>query len=102
MDAKKLGDIARKKSPLCMPCESNSSANTFSIKSPTGEIFAARNAQHFVRTHPHLFSEEDRKVRSKTGYSRAAHGLQKLHPANPSGYPIWKGWTWHWQPNEKS
>jgi len=89
-----LARKASKASPLCQPLETNACATVIHVRSPRGEIYRARNAQHFVRTHPELFDPEDAKETGSTRTSRAARGLRNLNPANKSSIPGWKGWTW--------
>jgi hypothetical protein len=86
-----------KESPKCQAAETHASSKEISVRSPTGEVYHAVNAHHFVRTHKHLFSRDDTEERPSGNYSktsRAAHGLSLLRPGLKSGYPIWKGWTW--------
>jgi len=71
-----------------------------SVRSPNRRVYRIDNTAHFVRTHPWLFSAEDRRNKpakpSKYGHpdksfrSNASHGLGTLLTGRRLS---WKGWT---------
>lgn len=85
---------ARKNSPNLQPNENHCLAKDWSIRSPSGTIFHFRNLPHFIRTHQHLFSQEELKPESRQGLPAAAHALGMLRPDRKNRRLSWHGWTW--------
>jgi hypothetical protein len=75
--------------------ETHHSASSGVLRAPDGQIYHYRNLSHFVRTHAHLFDEEDLALDTK-GDHRARAYLARLRPSkNIDRIPpsSWKGWT---------
>jgi len=75
-------------------------ANFYCVKSPDNVQFVFRNAENFVREHPDLFSEEQRRLRGKNII--AAHGLRSLfcewrNRGKKQQAESWRGWTGVWK-----
>lgn len=65
------------------------------LKAPNQQIIKGLNLNHLIRTHAHLFNEEDINWNGKH-WCRASRGLRSLFEMKKDGtgakYNSWKGW----------
>ena len=72
--------------------ERHPSARHHRLRDADGNVHEFDNAEYFVRSHPDLFSGEDRLERHKPNkklFTRAGNGLQAVSNGNKNQ---WKGW----------
>lgn len=72
-----MGTIAAAKSPKGGRFETNSSAKTYILISPTGEEIEVTNLQKWAREHCELFGFEPSDKNSQKNKSRILHNLEK-------------------------
>jgi len=67
----------------------------WTLRAPNGVHYSFTNLREFVRTHAHLFSEDELKV-LRDGKTRAINGLHGLRPSDTRKrvHGSWHGWTW--------
>jgi hypothetical protein len=71
---------------------SNPGSKVWRLRSPNNVVYEFKNINHFVSTHPDLFTDADRVI--KYGSYQAQHGLATLSPHRKNPRGSWKGWTW--------
>jgi hypothetical protein len=84
--------------------EHNINAHFYCVKSPDNVSYVFRNANHFVREHPNLFTEKQRTLSRNGTVYPAACGLRSLFLEKidyRSGLKYtpseWRGWTGVWK-----
>lgn len=82
-------------SPLLQPDERHVNARDWALVAPDGTEYRFRNLRHFVRTHQHLFTEDELRI-SGVGKTDplASVKLGHLRPGAKHPYDSWHGWSW--------
>jgi len=80
---------------LSAAAEHNARSKIFEICSPDKQWYKVKNLNHFVRTHPELFSPDDVVWKENQGnlWCRASLGLRALFRKGKYLRHQWKGWT---------
>tara|TARA_R110000822_G_scaffold44884_1_gene120291 strand:- start:89 stop:604 length:516 start_codon:yes stop_codon:yes gene_type:complete len=74
--------------------EKHQNARAWKLISPSGERFQFLNLSKFIRTHDHLFTEDQLRVTSASGKSRIAGSLYHLSPRKTHCHEQVHGWRW--------
>lgn len=75
---------------LSAAAEHNARAKTYTVISPSRNVYTFTNLKHFVRENSWLFDSKDTKWKDDGNWCRASMGLYGLFRTKPNS--TWKGW----------
>jgi hypothetical protein len=88
----------RKTNPKTGKFETNVAAREWHLRDPWGNEYHFFNLLHFIRTHPHLFTDYQlgfiKGHEGREEYTRAFDNLGKLSPRRTHPKTSSMGWTW--------